>query len=275
MKLAEMKQWLRGQNVQLTKSLGQNFLHDENQLRRIVAAAELSAGDKVLEVGPGMGPLTELLLEAAGEVLAIEMDARLVGYLQGRFQGRANFRLLHEDGLAYAREHRDWAGWKLVANLPYSVASPLLVELAEATHPPERMTVTLQLEVAQRICEEPGSKQYGVLTLLLGLRYESRGMFKIPASCFFPEPDVDSACITLTRRAEPLLPSGREFSFTRIVKRGFSQRRKMMFKLLKCEWPEKKLEESFEKVGLSRQIRAERVSLPEFVQLTNLLSEKP
>jgi len=275
MKLSEMKQWLTGHGVQLTKSLGQNFLHDQNQLRRIVAAAELTSRDKVLEVGPGLGPLTELLVEPAGEVLAIETDARLVDFLREKFGARVNLRLLHDDALAHARKHRDWAGWKLVANLPYSVASPLLVELAEATAPPERIVVTLQLEVAQRINAGPGSKQYGVLSLLLGLRYESRGWFKIPASCFFPEPEVDSACLTLERRKEALLPAGLQRSFTRIVKRSFSQRRKMMLKLLKSEWPEEQLTAAFGRLGISPQIRAEQVSLEDFVRLTQILSAAP
>jgi 16S rRNA (adenine1518-N6/adenine1519-N6)-dimethyltransferase len=134
MKLSEMKQALGAHNIRLTKSLGQNFLHDGNQLRRIVAAAELAKTDRVLEIGPGLGPLTELLLEQAGEVLAIEKDAKLVELLHQRFE-RAGpcsaLRLLHDDALEYlCREARDWGEWKLVANLPYSVASPILVELA-------------------------------------------------------------------------------------------------------------------------------------------------
>jgi 16S rRNA (adenine1518-N6/adenine1519-N6)-dimethyltransferase len=274
MKLSEMKQWLTERNVQLTKSLGQNFLHDQNQLRRIVAAAELDGRDKVLEIGPGLGPLTELLVEAAGEVLAIEMDARLAGYLREKFGACPQLRLLHEDALEHVRKHRVWRDWKLVANLPYAVASPILVELAQAAEPPGRIVVTLQQEVAQRIDAAPGSKSYGVLGLLLGLRYESRGWFKIPGSCFFPAPDVDSACLTLVRRPEPLLPAALAPIFTRIVKRAFSQRRKMMFKLLKSEWPEDRLAAGFASLGLSPQIRAERVSLEQFVQLTRFLSEK-
>jgi 16S rRNA (adenine1518-N6/adenine1519-N6)-dimethyltransferase len=152
------------------------------------------------------------------------------------------------------------------------VASPILVELASAEEPPERLTATLQLEVAQRIAAAPGSEHYGVLGLLLLLRYESRGWFKIPASCFFPAPDVDSACIVLSRRSKPLLDNAWHESFTRIVKRGFSQRRKMMFKLLKQDWPEDKLRTGFEQAGLAPQTRAEEVSLEQFARLTEALS---
>ena len=153
MKLTEMKQVLAERSIQLTKSLGQNFLHDANQLRRIVAAADLKKADRVLEIGPGLGPLTEILLEQVSEVLAIEKDARLVAVLKERFQtetgGTPVLRLLHDDALDYLKhEARDWSGWKLVANLPFSVASPLLVELALAARGPERMVGTLQVEVA-------------------------------------------------------------------------------------------------------------------------------
>src|ERR1041385_5088922 len=152
MKLNDMREILAKRDIQLTKSLGQNFLHDVNQLQKIVAAAELSKVDKVLEIGPGLGPLTELLLEKAGEVLAIEMDGRLVEFLRDRFQiseggvprrpnqdedqGLAELdppklNLIHADALRFLKnENRDWSEWKLVANLPYSVASPILVELA-------------------------------------------------------------------------------------------------------------------------------------------------
>jgi 16S rRNA (adenine1518-N6/adenine1519-N6)-dimethyltransferase len=272
-KLSEMKSVLAQRGWKLTKSLGQNFLHDQNQLRRIIGAAEIGPADKILEIGPGLGPLTELLVEKAGEVLAIEMDKRLAGYLAEKFATVNNLKLLQADALEYVKHHRRWRDWKLVANLPYSVASPLLVELAAAAEPPARLTATLQLEVAQRIAAPAGSEHYGVLGLLLGLRYESRGWFKVPAACFFPAPEVDSACLTLSRRAEPLLPAGLHEAFTRIVKRGFSQRRKMMFKLLKQDWAEDALRAGFERAGLPPQTRAEQVSLEQFVRLTDTLSQ--
>ena len=120
MTLSEMREVLAKRDLQLTKSLGQNFLHDGNQLRRIVAAANLQPTDQVLEIGPGLGPLTGMLLVEAGTVLAIEMDRRLVEFLKERFAGTTNLTLLHDDALGYLRrEPRDWQDWKLVANLPY------------------------------------------------------------------------------------------------------------------------------------------------------------
>ena len=310
MKLSDMRELLAREEIQLTKSLGQNFLHDGNQLRRIVKAAELSKQDKVLEIGPGLGPLTELLVQSAGEVLAIEKDARLIEILKRRFahvlpnartsspspprsggEGRgeealraqgdnsstldprpSTLDLLRADALEFLKsEPRDWSQWKLVANLPYSVASPILVELAQGQHSPRRLVATLQWEVARRLMAQAGDEDFGILSLLIQLDFEPRDSFKIPASCFFPEPDVDSACVVLNRRPEPLLPENLRDSFRAIVKQAFSQRRKMMLKLLKQDWPEDRLVRAFDQAGLSAQTRAESVSLSQFVKLTSLL----
>jgi len=272
MKLSEMRDLLAREQIQLTKSLGQNFLHDGNQLRRIINAAELSKSDKVLEIGPGLGPLTEQLLQHAGEVLAIEKDGRLVEVLKMRFSSQKTLHLLHDDALEYLqREQHDWRDWKLVANLPYSVASPILVELAQGERSPKRIVATLQLEVARRLMAKAGDEDYGLLTLLVQLDFEPCDSFKIPAGCFFPEPDVDSACVILERRAEPLLSEELRTRFHSIVKRAFSQRRKMMLKLLKSDWPEPAMVHAFEAAGLSLQTRAEAVNLAQFVALTSLL----
>ena len=293
MKLSEMRELLAARGIELTKSLGQNFLHDANQLRRIVETAELSKQDKVLEIGPGLGPLTELLLEKAGEVLAIEMDARLVEFLCERFgteeqnsdllagalvnqdsspNQNAAFHLLHDDALVFVkRESRDWSDWKLVANLPYSVASPILVELAAGPRAPKMMVATLQLEVAKRLMAQADDDNYGVLTLLVQIDFEPRDWFKIPPECFFPSPDVDSACVCLVRRATPLLPENLRATFVKIVKRGFSQRRKMMLKLLKQDWAVDKLASAFAELKISPQERAEKLSLEQFVALTKIL----
>jgi 16S rRNA (adenine1518-N6/adenine1519-N6)-dimethyltransferase len=287
MKLSEMKRVLAAEEIQLTKSLGQNFLHDANQLRRIVELAELGPRDKVLEIGPGLGPLTQLLLEQAGEVLAIEKDARLVQILRERFRttdaaedhstrhghSETVLHLAHDDALEYLRrQERDWREWKLVANLPYSVASPILVELAQSGQGPERMVTTLQIEVARRLSAQPGDEAYGLLSLLVQLDYEPREWFKIPASCFFPKPEVDSACVCLVRRPAALLLKEQRTLFVKLVKRSFSQRRKMMLKLLKHDWPAEKLERAFESVAIPLDTRAETLSLQQFVRLTQALA---
>jgi 16S rRNA (adenine1518-N6/adenine1519-N6)-dimethyltransferase len=273
MKLNEMKQILASGRIQLTKSLGQNFLHDGNQLWRIVDAAALAKTDRILEIGPGLGPLTELLAARAGEVLAIEKDRRLFEFLRERFAGVKNLQLLHDDALEYLkRERRDWSDWKLVANLPYSVASPVLVELAQSDGPPKSIVATLQLEVACRLVAQAGDEDYGVLSLLMQLDYEPRGHFKIPADCFFPAPDVDSACVVLERRAPLLLPRESRATYERLVKLGLSQRRKMMMKLLKQDWPAEKLEKAFLELGISFQERAEKLGVEQFVELARILT---
>jgi 16S rRNA (adenine1518-N6/adenine1519-N6)-dimethyltransferase len=291
MKLSEMREWLEKRDIQLTKSLGQNFLHDANQLERIVNAAELTRSDKILEIGPGLGPLTELLVARAGEVLAIEKDGRLVGVLRERFgplipvpspsegkrwsskPGDGKFELLHADALGFLKSERlDWSNWKLVANLPYAVASPILVELAAGIRAPQTIVATLQLEVAKRIMAQTDDDDYGVLTLLVQLDFEPRGWFKIPPGCFFPSPDVDSACVCLQRRAAPLLTEELRKDFQQLVKKAFSQRRKMMLKVLKQDWPKEKLEYAFEELSISKQERAEKLSLEQFVAVTKILS---
>jgi len=272
MKLSEMRQLLAERNIQLTRSLGQSFLHDANQLQRITNAAQLKSQDQVLEIGPGLGPLTELLLSRARRVLAIEKDQRLVAVLNERFAQASNLELLHADALEYLRQSRDWRDWKLVSNLPYSVGSRILVELAQNPLSPVFLVVTLQLEVVQRILVASGSDQYGLLSVLIQFRYEPRDHFKIAASCFFPEPEVDSACVVLQRRTEPLLPEAAEATFTRVVKQAFSQRRKMMSKLLKMKWPSEQVDAAFTRAGLESNVRAEAVSLVQFVELARSLS---
>ena len=275
MNLTEIKALLREHDIRLTRSLGQSFMHDGNQVARIADLAEVSSTDDVFEIGPGLGPLTEVLLERAKSVLAIEVDARLVDVLQKRFAGRSAFGLIHTDALAYVKTGDvDWREWKLVANLPFSVGSPILVELAQPGHGPRSMTVTLQKEVADRIAAPPGVKAYGVLTLLLRAAYELDGDFLIPANCYFPPPAVDTSCIRLTRRAEPLVPPESFKTYVKIVKRGFSQRRKMMLKLLKQDWPADKLESAFEAAGLDAKIRAEALTIDQFVTLTTHLARR-
>ena len=273
MTLSEIRNFLNDKDILLTRSLGQTFMHDQNQLRKIVALARLAPGDSVIEIGPGLGPLTELLLEVAGHVTAIETDRRLVKLLEERLGQRDNFTLQHADAMKLVRKTElDWAGHKLVANLPYSIASPLLIDLAASAGRPHTMIVTLQLEVVRRMLAGPDSREYGVLALLIGLHYVTGEWFTIPRGSFYPEPNVDSGCIELLRRETELLPPGLCPVFKKITKRVFSERRKKMMKLLKRDWPEAAVAEIFKTLGLDEQIRAERVTLEQFVEITQHLS---
>jgi len=274
MNLSQIRQILSDHEIQLTRSLGQNFMHDQNQIMKIVEAGEVCKADAVVEIGPGLGPLTEKLVERAGKVIAIETDKRLLSHLEERFRNDEHFQLIHADALQLIRkEASDWSQWKLVSNLPYSVASPLLVELAKKPTGPKLISTTVQLEVAQRLVSPPRKKDYGVLSLLVQLSYEAKLEFKIPPGCFFPEPRVDSACVSL-RRGKPKLPNERIPVFEKIVKRGFSQRRKMMLKLLKQDWDSQRLEAAYDAAKVDPKDRAEAVSLDQFVTMTNLLTDE-
>lgn len=276
MKISEIRAALATQGIRLTRALGQNFLHDTHQLDRIVATAALSPGDKVLEIGPGLGPLTERLVCAVpeGRVLAVEVERRLATLLQGRVDGQGRLEVCVADALRWLREEpRDWSGWKLVSNLPFSVASPILVELAQSVGPPDRMVATLQQEVVERVVAKPDSRDYGVLSLLIQLRYEPKGWFKISHACFWPEPDVDSGCVRLDRRGDPLLQEARQVqAFERLVRRAFSQRRKMIPKLLRQDWPADRLERAMTRADVDVKARAEHVSLDQYVLMARDLA---
>jgi len=273
MNLSEIRNLLREEDIMLTRSLGQTFMHDQNQLRKIVGLAKLTAADHVIEIGPGLGSLTGLLLQTAGHVTAIETDRRLIKLLEERLGQRENLTLQHADAMKIVRKTEfDWSGHKLVANLPYSIASPLLIDLAESPCRPRAMIVTLQLEVVQRMLAKPGTKEYGVLALLIGLHYATGESFVIPRGSFYPEPNVDSGCVELLRRETPLLPPELCPVFKKIVKRVFAERRKKMMKLLKRDWPEAAVVEAFDALGLDEKIRAERVTLEQFAELTQRLS---
>ncbi len=274
MNRTDIRQTLDEESIRLTKSLGQNLLHDQNVLRRIVKAADIQPDDEVLEVGPGLGALTEFLLPKAQNLLAIEKDRRLVEHLRHRFEDIPNFKLLHQDALDHFKnQDTDWTHWKLVSNLPYSVASPLLVDLALMPRGPRQLVVTLQHEVAQRICAKPGTKEYGRLTLLVQYNYVPDSMFKISPHCFFPEPRVDSACLSLCRRDKPILPNSLQKTHTTLIKHAFSQRRKMMRKNLRGSWSDEQIDDAMTTVGLDGTIRAERVTLEQFARLAETLNE--
>ena len=274
MNLSEIRNLLREEDIMLTRSLGQTFMHDQNQLRKIVALAKLAPDDSVIEIGPGLGPLTGMLLEIVGHVTAIETDRRLIKLLEERLGQRENLTLQHADAMKIVRKSEfDWSKHKLVANLPYSIASPLLIDLAESPCRPRAMIVTLQLEVVQRMLAKPGTKEYGVLALLIGLHYATGESFVIPRGSFYPEPNVDSGCIELLRRETPLLPPELCPVYKKIVKRVFGERRKKMMKLLKRDWPEAAVVEAFDALGLDEKIRAERVTLGQFTELTQRLSQ--
>lgn len=275
MTLAEMRSLLATHGIRLTRSLGQNFLHDQNQVRRIVELAGLQPGGQVLEIGPGLGPLTEALLAAGARVVAIEKDARVGQILESRLGHESRLQILIQDALHWLKDDsRDLSDWQVVSNLPYSVGSTLLVDLAELSRPPESLTVTLQAEVVDRIRAQPGSAEYGILTLLLARVYEAGRHFQISPTCFFPVPDVTSGCIRLERRSHPLVAGHGVEAYHQLVKTGFSQRRKRFLKLLRKDWPEGLLGEVWKDLELHPDVRAEALSPETFASLSDRLGTK-
>jgi 16S rRNA (adenine1518-N6/adenine1519-N6)-dimethyltransferase len=267
-KLSEIRSALTELSLHPSKSLGQNFLADTNLARWIVDQLDLSPGDHLVEIGPGLGALTECAAPACGALTLIEKDARLAGRLERRFAGDPRVTVLHQDALEYdVRAVFPRMPAKLLGNLPYYVTSSILFRYGEDPSPFSRMVLTIQREFAARLAAGPRTKDYGALTLLVQRRWEVKYLRTIPASVFMPRPKVESAAILLTPRAAGTLPDCDARRFTALVKQGFSQRRKQLGKLLGDavpEWPE-----AARALGVSERARAEELSLGQWVELAN------
>lgn len=231
---SEVRELLARLEFHPSRVLGQNFLIDRNILDILLDAAGLQPGDTVVEVGPGLGVLTDALLARVAAVTAVEKDRRLAAYLRERFAGKPKLTLIHADILdcdlpaLFPRP-----GMKLVANLPYIIAARLLVELTVLPHPPARIVVTIQREVAGRLAARPASKDYGLLSILLQRHYEIETVKHISPSCFWPPPEVQSAIVRLERRAEPLGGEADETALRDLLRHVFSHRRKTLGRALR------------------------------------------
>jgi 16S rRNA (adenine1518-N6/adenine1519-N6)-dimethyltransferase len=256
MTLTEVRRVLDELGLRPSKALGQNFLVDGNILRIIVEQADVRRDETVLEIGPGLGVLTEELAARAKLVIAIEKDRRLCEYLRGKFP---DIELVEGDAAEVELPACD----KVVANLPYSISTPTLERLVEGEAKPRRMVVALQREVAQRLAAPPRSKDYGALTLFTGLRYHVTVAHLISPHCFYPEPRVESAVVVLDRR-EPRVKLEPGAPFHAIVRAGFAHRRKMLGKLL--------AEFGTLEAATARK-RAEELSLEEWIRLANALTK--
>ncbi len=267
MKLSEIDATLREIGVAPVKTLGQNFLHDQNLARWIVDRADLTAEDYVVEVGPGLGALTEFLLASGAQVLAIEKDGRLANFLRERFPTE-RLEVVHQDALEFdVRTLFARPRVKFVGNLPYNISSQILLRFAKYPSPISLWLLMLQKEMARRLSAEPGSAEYGALTLLMQLHYRVEYLRTIPPSVFLPRPDVESAFVKLEPRATNELPDCDATQFRELVRKGFSQRRKQLGKLLRPEimdWPT-----AADAIGANPKTRAEELSLQQWIALTN------
>ncbi|MCC6617787.1 MAG: ribosomal RNA small subunit methyltransferase A [Chloroflexi bacterium] len=224
----QLRRLMGAERLRPRKSLSQNFLTDAAVLDAIVAAAELARGDRVVEVGPGLGVLTRRLLAAGASVIAVEFDARLAEYLRRELYGVDRFELIEADALSlHPRELFAGEPFKLVANIPYHITSPLLHEFLGADRPPELTVLLVQAEVAERVAAPPGRMSY--LSVFVQNITDADVVARVPAAAFEPVPEVDSAVLRLRRRPEPVVTAGVEReAFHRVVQAGFRQRRKQV-----------------------------------------------
>jgi len=253
------------------KRLGQNFLIDPNIVRKIVALAELTSTDTVLEIGPGRGILTEALCRATGHVTAIEIDPRLHTYLTEREGQFPNLTLALGDAMIYPLERLP-IGTIVVANLPYYLSTPLLFRLLDQHDRFPRMVLMLQNEVVDRLVAKPGSSDYGVLSVMAQYAAETTKAFRVSAQCFRPKPEVGSAVVLLKTKPQRALNQEEELKFASLVKAAFAHRRKTLANSLKDEGYEQKLvADALDALTLSPSVRAETLSLEQFIQLTRRL----
>jgi len=258
-------------SIRAKKSLGQNFLKDPHYLNRIADAAQVGPGDQVLEIGPGLGHLTTVLTHRAQKVLAIEVDDRLIPHLQEEFRAVSNLELLHADALEY--DYGSLNGqWKVVANLPYYISTPIIQKLILHREKFISLTLMLQKEVAERIASPPGGKEYGYLSVLVQYFTVPKIEFKVPPGAFTPRPEVDSIVITLTLRDRPAVMVKDESFFFRVIKAAFSQRRKTLRNSLKqLGTPEEKMHKVVNNTGIDLGRRAETLTVEEFGKLADFL----
>lgn len=257
------------------KKLGQNFLIDENVVHQIVAAAELSEVDTVLEVGPGIGTLTQGLAESKARVVAVELDTRLLPVLATTLNGYDNVRVVHGDILKVnIMEEVGAPSFKVCANLPYYITTPIIFALLEKRLPMERLVAMVQKEVAERMAAQPGGKEYGALSVAIQYYTEPKIAFIVPPTSFIPAPAVDSAVIVCKRREKPPVEVCDEGLFFRVVKAAFSLRRKMLSNSLKnMGIKSEQVVKWLELAGVDGKRRAETLSLEDFAKLTNSFNE--
>lgn len=257
------------------KKLGQNFLIDEDIVRRIVQAAELTPADKVLEVGPGIGTLTQGLAESGADVVAVELDKRLLPVLDVTLAGYDNVRIVNGDILKVdIMQELGAENFKVCANLPYYITTPIIFALLEKRLPMERLVAMVQKEVAERMAAKPGGRDYGALSVAIQYFTEPEIAFIVPPSSFIPAPAVDSAVIVCKRRQKPPVEVCDEALFFRVVKAAFSMRRKMLNNALKnMGISSEQCAKWLKLAGVDGRRRGETLTLEDFAALTNTFRE--
>ena len=274
---------LQKYNFNFQKKFGQNFLIDEHVLDKIIRAAEITKDDYVLEIGPGIGTMTQYLACAAREVTAVEIDRALIPILEDTLKEYDNVSIINEDILkvdiaALAKEKNGGRPIKVVANLPYYITTPIIMGLFESHVPLESITVMVQKEVADRMQVGPGTKDYGALSLAVQYYAEPYIVANVPPNCFMPRPAVGSAVIRLTRHQKPPVEVMDEKLMFRLIRASFNQRRKTLANGRKnsgeLNLSKEVITAAIEKLGKGSSVRGEALDLEEFARLTNIIKEE-
>ncbi len=271
---------LQKYNFNFQKKFGQNFLIDTSVLDRIIAAAEITKDDCVLEIGPGIGTMTQYLAEQAGEVVAVEIDQKLIPILEDTLSAYDNVTVINDDILKVdvnkiVQEKNGGRPIKVVANLPYYITTPIIMGLFENHVPLKSITIMVQKEVADRMQVGPGTKDYGALSLAVQYYAQPKIVANVPPNCFIPRPNVGSAVIRLTRYEVPPVQVEDEKKMFSIIRASFNQRRKTLVNGLGnagiCGTTKERVAEVLEQMQLSPTIRGEALTLEQFAKLSNLL----
>ncbi|HJB47372.1 MAG TPA: 16S rRNA (adenine(1518)-N(6)/adenine(1519)-N(6))-dimethyltransferase RsmA [Candidatus Mediterraneibacter surreyensis] len=272
---------LQKYNFVFQKKFGQNFLIDTHVLDKIIRAAEIGKDDCVLEIGPGIGTMTQYLACAAKKVIAVEIDKALIPILEDTLEGYDNIKVINEDVLKVdigklAETENDGKPLKVVANLPYYITTPIIMGLFENHVPLQSITVMVQKEVADRMQVGPGTKDYGALSLAVQYYAKPYIVANVPPNCFMPRPKVGSAVIRLDRYEEPPVEVENERMMFKIIRASFNQRRKTLANGLKnsaeLDFTKEEIEAGIETLGKGAGVRGETLTLEEFAKLSNYLN---
>lgn len=273
---------LQKYNFNFQKKFGQNFLINTGILEDIIAAAQITKDDFVLEIGPGIGTMTQYLCESAREVIAVEIDKNLIPILKDTLSAYDNVEVLNDDILkvdikALAEERNGGKPIKVVANLPYYITTPIIMGLFESHVPIDSITIMVQKEVADRMQEGPGSKEYGALSLAVQYYAHPEIVVNVPPSCFMPQPKVGSAVIRLTRHPQPPVNVENEKLMFQIIRASFNQRRKTLANGLNnfpgLNLSKEIIQQCIEELGVPLTVRGEALSLEQFAQLSNIIGK--
>ena len=264
------------------KRFGQNFLIDAHVLEKIVSAAGITKDDCVLEIGPGIGTMTQYLAESAGQVIAVEIDTNLLPILTDTLKDYSNVKVINQDILKVdinelVKEYNNGRPIKVVANLPYYITTPIIMRLFESNVPIDNITVMVQKEVADRMQVGPGSKDYGALSLAVQYYASPYIVANVPPNCFIPRPNVGSAVIRLTRYQEPPVQVKDPKLMFKLIRASFNQRRKTLQNGLnnspEVSFSKEEITKAIESLGVSPSVRGEALSLEQFAQLANYFAQ--